>query len=212
MRTLAIIIVAIMCQMEAVTASNFNQVMKENIVQMYKTQSVDELNKLGALFYRIGETEQGQWLPYYYAAYAYASTTFFTHDSDSVDSFLDKAQSIMDNNLKQTREAEVHILQALIYSMRITSPARGYKYSTLSDKALGAAEKLDPNNPRLHYWRGNNVMHTPKMFGGGKEKALKHFLKAQKLFASYHNNNEIWPAWGEEYNNYLVEKCNDAAD
>jgi len=80
------------------------------------------------------------------------------------------------------------------------------KYSSLSNEALGKAEKLNPENPRVWFCKGQNVYHTPSMFGGGSEKALPLFEKAARLFDSFETPNQLWPLWGEESNGDLIEK------
>jgi len=190
------------------SANNYTETMKTSIDKLFKAKTVAELDQLASLFYRIGEKEQSEWLPYYYAAYAHTHSTFFMNDADSIDVVLDKAQATLDQLLKKKEdESEVHVLQALIYSLRITSASRGFKYSSLSAEALTKAESLNANNPRIHYCRGNNVLHTPKMFGGGASKALEHFKKAAELYVVSKDENSLLPTWGEKHNRQMLEKC-----
>lgn len=190
-------------------ADNYTETMQASIEKLLKAHTTEELNQLAGLFNRIGQTEQSKWLPYYYSAYAYTRSTFFTKEDDEIDASLDKAQAILEQLRKmEADQSEVHVLQALIYSMRISaSPMSAYKYSTLSEEALVEAEKINPNNPRIHYCRGNNVLHTPKMFGGGATKALKHFQKAQALFDSSANDNPLLPTWGLQHNKQMLAQC-----
>lgn len=206
MKTLVsiILVVSSLCA----SASNYSETMKTSIDKIFNAKTVTELDQVASLFYRIGEKEQTKWLPYYYSAYAYTHSTFFMKDADSIDVVLDKAQAIMDQLVKKKEdESEVHVLQALIYSMRITGPSRGFKYSSLSEEALAKAESLNANNPRIHYCRGNNVLHTPKMFGGGAAKALAHFHTADKLYTTSRDENSLLPSWGEKHNRAMLEKC-----
>ena len=190
------------------SANNYTETMKTSIDKIFKAKTVTELDQIAGLFYRIGEKEQTEWLPYYYSAYAYTHSTFFMKDADSIDVVLDKAQAIMDKLVKKKEdESEVHVLQALIYSLRITSASRGFKYSSLSAEALAKAEGLNADNPRIHYCRGNNVLHTPKMFGGGASKALAHFKKADELYKTITDENPLLPRWGEKHNRDMLEKC-----
>ena len=53
-----------------------------------------------------------------------------------------------------------------------------------------------------------NVFHTPKTFGGGKEKAKPFFEKAKSLFASQKPASSIDPNWGEGHNNQMLAECN----
>ncbi len=192
-------------------AGNYETTMQQNITQLYRATDVTTINQLAASFQRIADVEKAEWLPLYYVAYAYARSTHFMADADSIDTQLDKAQAGLDKLLKtKANESEVHVLQAFVYSLRITNPMRGYKYSSLSNEALAKAEQLNASNPRVYYCRGNNVFHTPKMFGGGKEKAQPLFEKAAGLFASTANGNPLWPAWGNYHNRVMLNKCQTA--
>ena len=191
-----------------VKAKNYEEVMKKNIDQLIKSTNVQEINQLAASFKRIANVEQDEWLPGYYVAYAYTRSTHFIKDNDSIDHQLDMAQEELNKLIKsKPDESELFVLQAMIYSMRITSPMRGYKYSSLSNEALSKAEQLNAENPRIYYCRGNNVFHTPKMFGGGKQKAQVLYEKAAKLFASTNHDNPLWPVWGNYHNDIMLNKC-----
>lgn len=191
----------------SVFAGKYESAMQSNISEMYKSHTPEKLETIGGKFFRIAEAEGSKWLPYYYSAYSYISITFNIEDADSIDAWLDKAQEMIDKAMAlEPNEAELHVIQGLLHSMRITSPMRGMKYSSLSNDALGKAEKLDPENPRLWFCKAQNVYHTPSMFGGGAEKALPLFEKAARLFDSFETPDPLWPSWGEEPNDEVLEK------
>lgn len=190
------------------TASKYHDTMVKNIDQLEKTQTVNGANQVAATFLRIADVEKSEWLPRYYAAYAYIYSTHFLHDADSIDVALDKAQVLLDDLLKSNpNESEVYVLQSFVYSLRITSMSRGMKYSGLSNSSLDKAEQLNPKNPRVYYCRGNNVFHTPSMFGGGAEKAQPLFEKAKALFETNKSDNDLNPSWGQYHNALMLEKC-----
>jgi tetratricopeptide (TPR) repeat protein len=54
---------------------------------------------------------------------------------------------------------------------------------------------MEPKNPRVWLISGMSSMFTPKMFGGGSDKAEKDFKKAVELFAS-DNPMPPAPSWG----------------
>lgn len=206
MKTLVLLTALVINQV--MMAGNYHETMKQTIEKIQNCTSIDELNQLAALFTRIGDAEKDEWLPRYYACYAYSRTVHFMSDGDSIDSALDKAQAIMDDLLKsKAEESEVHVLQAMIYSLRITNPMRGYKYSSLSNQSLERAEQLNASNPRIYYCKANNVYHTPKMFGGGSENAQKLYEKAKQLFSQVKNENDLYPTWGNIHNEMMLKKC-----
>lgn len=193
----------------SVFSSNYNEVMKTNIVKMMNSTSSTELSSIANQFERIANTEKEEWLPGYYAAYSYVRSTFFDEmDADDTHQQLDKAQIILDKLTKNyQKESEIFTLQAFVYQLRITDMSKGYKYSRLAAEAIGVAEKLNPQNPRVYYLRGSNTFHTPKMFGGGKEKAKADLEKASSMFESQKPESEIAPSWGAEHNAGLLKQC-----
>lgn len=192
-------------------SSNYKEVMKSNIEKMKQTTSLSELTELAAQFQRIASAEKDKWLPGYYAAYCYVSTTFFAEmKEDEIQKQLDLAQSEIDKVMKVApKESEIYTLQALVYQLRITDMSKGFKYSTLAGETLTTAGKLNPENPRVYYLTGSNTFHTPKMFGGGKEKAKPFLEKAAKVFEIQKPENELLPNWGKEHNNQLLSQCNE---
>lgn len=190
-------------------SSKYEEVMKTNIDKLYLAKSGDELMNLANQFERIGNAEQDQWLPSYYAAYCFVRTTFFDNmETDDIHKQLDKAQSIIDELLKRNdQESEIYALQAFIYQLRITDISKGAKYSRKAAEAITNAERLKTTNPRVYYLRGSNTYHTPKFFGGGAEKAKPDLEKAAKLFETQKPTNEIMPNWGSQHNKQLLSKC-----
>lgn len=191
------------------SAIDYNEAMKSNIGKLYQNMnSRDSLVNIAATFQRIGQIYPKEWLPAYYASYSYLAMTFKDKDAESINAALDKAQVLADEALKTApNESEIHVLQAFIYSMRITDASKGYKYSTLSNEALTKATAFNANNPRIYYIRGQNTLHTPAMFGGGKNKALPLFEKAKALFESQTITDPIMPNWGKTINDNMLQQC-----
>ena len=67
----------------------------------------------------------------------------------------------------------------------------GPKSSGLVDRAM----ELDPKNPRVWLIRGMSAMFTPKMFGGGTDKAERDLRKAIELFDAERPVAPA-PSWG----------------
>ncbi len=188
----------------------YHKAMTEQLEKMYKTNSVEELVGISGVFLHISEKEQRSWLPLYYATYSLVRIAFFTKDADLIDKYLYEAQIYMDMlKEKQPKESEIFVLQSLLYAMKITGPARGIKYSVLSNNALDEAEEMNASNPRVFYCRGNNLFHTPSFFGGGKDKALPFFKKAKGLYDKWESPQDFWPAWGADHNLLMLKQCED---
>jgi len=79
----------------------------------------------------------------------------------------------------------VNAYKAAFYGYRIglnvlQAPFIGPK----SVESANLAMKLDPSNPYGYIQYGNSQYYMPAMFGGSKEEAIKHYLKAEELMAS----------------------------
>ena len=213
MKTILMFTVLMTVFSAAVFSANYEEAMKANIQKLNTEFTTSGLTNLAGQFERIANAESGKWHPRYYTAYCYVWATAVNEMSaDDKHKLLDMAQVQMDALLKTYKtESEIFALQAFIYQMRITDMSKGFKYSSLASEALEEAEKINPNNPRVYYLRGNNIFHTPKAFGGGKEKAKPIFQKAVGLFESEKPANPIEPAWGSEHNKKMLALC-DTAD
>lgn len=213
MKTIMMFTVLMTAFSAAVFSANYEEAMKANIQKLNTEFTTAGLTNLAGQFERIANAESGKWHPRYYTAYCYVWATAVNEISaDDKHKLLDMAQVQMDALLKTYKtESEIFALQAFIYQMRITDMSKGFKYSSLASEALEEAEKINPNNPRVYYLRGNNIFHTPKAFGGGKEKAKPIFQKAVVLFESEKPANPIEPAWGSEHNKKMLALC-DTAD
>lgn len=190
-------------------ASSYEETMKANIEKLYSLTSASELQTLANHFERVGNAEPDEWLPEYYAAYCFARSTFFDNmNAKEKHQQLDKAQKIIDELLRnRTNESEIYALQALVFQLRITDMSKGASYSGKASEAIAVAEKLNAENPRVHYLRGSNTFHTPKFFGGGADKARPHLEKAAQLFESTQAQNELMPTWGAFHNQQLLNQC-----
>jgi len=209
MKTIIISVFLIGAISAPVFSANYEEAMKVNIQKLNTEFTTSGLTNLANQFERIANAEPGKWQPRYYAAYCYVWATAISEmPAGDKHKLLDLAQAQMDILLKSVKnESEIFVLQAFLYQMRITDMGKGMKYSGLASEALDEAEKLNPNNPRIYYVRGNNIYNTPKAFGGGKEKAKPLFAKAAGLFETQKPVNAIDPAWGSVHNKQMLALC-----
>lgn len=152
-------------------------------------------------FERAAAVAPHDWLPRYYQAYGYVRLGFTAKDSDQQDKYFDQAHTALDHvqKLPAADASEVGVLQAYLYQGRImVSPmARAMKYTGLVMENLDRAEKANPQNPRVHLVRGNDFNFRPKMFGGGPEAAMPHYLKAKACFSAFKPASSLAPNWGQ---------------
>jgi hypothetical protein len=212
LRTTIFALLTLLFSMPAVYAADYETTMKANIQKLSDAKSLADFTTVANQFERIANAEPAKWQPRYYVAYCFASAvTMNKMEADEIHQQLDVAQKHLDLLEKSfNNESEILVLQAFVYQMRITDMSKGMKYSMLASEKLDEAETLNANNPRIYYLRGMNTFHTPKAFGGGKEKAKPLFEKAKTLFASQQATSTIDPDWGEWMNNQMLEECNKA--
>lgn len=92
--------------------------------------------------------------------------------------------------------AEAHALLSTVYGQEIgTSVWEGMVLGPKSSASIDTALKLAKDDPRVALQAGVGAMFTPKMFGGGTEKAEKELRRAEALF-SKEPTNTAWPNWG----------------
>ncbi len=160
-------------------------------------------------FERIALSEKDEWLPYYYASYAYIQMSFMEQDMPKRDKTLDKAQALLDSAmLIRPGESELHVLQALLYPSRIlVDPmGRGMTYITRMFESLEIAKKLNPENPRIYFLEAINTLNLPPAMGGGAEPAKPIFENAREKFNAFKPESEISPDWGKEANESELAK------
>jgi tetratricopeptide (TPR) repeat protein len=81
--------------------------------------------------------------------------------------------------------ADAYALQAGLMGMQISlDPGRAIALGSQIQEAFKRSEAIAPDNPRLALLRGISAYHMPRFFGGGPEKALEWFARAQKHYAT----------------------------
>jgi len=184
--------------------------MEKNVKELEKAEKVAEYQAIAENFIAISEENTDQWLPLYYVAYCYLNTVFTEEPAENVDMILDKANAFVDKARKLSPENdEIEVLQGWIYQGRImVDPmGRGQLYSQKAAESFGKAKNINPDNPRVYFLTGQNVMYTPEMFGGGKEAACPYFIDAAEKFKAFKPESSISPSWGREYNQKIANSC-----
>ena len=192
--------------------AKYEAAMKKNIAQIDSARSnADLFMSLANNFERIGTSEKKEWLPYYYAAYCKINSAFMQKDgngndplADAAEKLVNKADSLMPNN------SEISCLKSMVATLRmlVNPQQRFMQYGTIGEKALQAAIKQDPTNPRPHMLKGQNLKGTPEQFGGGCKTAKTHLQMAVDKFAAFKPASDIAPNWGKNYTEGLLKGCN----
>jgi len=185
--------------------------MEKNIKELNAAKTAADFQEVANNFERICEAESDKWLPYYYVTYSYIYYVFANDAEEEIDMILDKAESFLEKARELSpKNSEIEVLQGWIYQGRIqVDPmGRGHLYSEKASGSLGKATNLNPDNPRIYFLVGQNVLHTPDMFGGGLEAACPYFQKAAEKYEIFSPETSISPNWGKDENFKMVKKCN----
>ena len=181
----------------------YQKIMTLSIEQLFKASSKADYVEIANRFERIAQTEKAEWLPLYYASFAYIMLSYQEPDNAKKDTYLDHAQRFLDQALAiDPNESELHMLQGFLYPVRINIDpmARGMEYMEKLNASLEKALELNPENPRVFYLRGTMTFHMPEAYGGGAEKALPYFRTADEKFRIFKPKTELSPNWGKKSN------------
>ena len=198
-----------------VSISSFSQdqtylkIMTQTIESMDNASDRDEYLNCANQFERIAMAEKNQWIPYYYGAYTLITMSFDEPDGNQRDLLLDRAQLLHDQALELApEESELHVLQSFLYPSRIlVDPmGRGMLYMEKMFTSLGTAKALNPDNPRTYFLEGVNKLNLPPSMGGGPDVAKPILKEAEAKFKAFHNENPLWPSWGEDANSAELDK------
>ncbi len=92
-------------------------------------------------------------------------------------------------------DSEGHALLGAVYGGQITNTWEKLSIGRKAQGALGRAAKLSPDNPRVVLNRAVANFYKPRLFGGGKDKALSELRRAEALFEQQ-SDDQPWPNWG----------------
>ncbi len=191
--------------------NSYKDAMLGNIKSLRKAKTIEDFQKTANNFERIANAEKDEWLPSYYTAFSYINICFMEQDKEKKDQYLDIAQKYIDRGKKIVpKESELYVLQGFLYQGRIqiNPMIRGMKYSSMASASLEKAKTLNPDNPRAYYLIGQNLLHKPKMFGGGIHAACPVLKEAKIKFENFKPKSDIYPDWGKNNNLYLLKNCN----
>jgi tetratricopeptide (TPR) repeat protein len=162
--------------------------------------SVDSLKQARAWAKQATGGSEHQALAHYYAALAdYRIVNRLPEDAE------DRREQVLEDairHLKRATEinstmADAWALLAGCYGrMMGMNPMRSMSLGPKSNEAMEKAKEHDPDNPRVWIIDGMSDFHTPSMFGGDKERALKKFEKAARLAEQASVDDPLMPSWG----------------
>ncbi len=152
----------------------------------------------------------GEWLPYYYGAYALIQMSFLSDDDREKDLYCERALVYIDTAMQIVPDqSELQVLKAMLFfaMMEVNQMIRGPIYLPKAMEALKTAETLDPGNPRIYLLSGRSIFYTPEFLGGGREAALPVLENAILLFREFVPATSLHPDWGESSALEVYRQC-----
>jgi hypothetical protein len=186
---------------------------KKGLFMIDSAKTVQDYKAAGDYFDALSSRKPNDWLAPLYAGLSYILASHKEPDGKLKDELCDKAQVFIDTaNMRHADISELASLQAFLYQARIeVSPMeRGLEYSLKADSEIKKAKITDPNDPRPYFLYAMNVYYTPKLFGGGAEKALPLFVEAAEKFNVFVPKMPFMPHWGKQQNLNMIAKCKNA--
>ncbi|MGH7554781.1 MAG: tetratricopeptide repeat protein [Longimicrobiales bacterium] len=114
-----------------------------------------------------------------------------------VGQLLDEAERSLEASSEAKAMPETFALLSSVIGQKIGSnPLRGMTLGPRSSRLMERALEAGPNNPRVWLLRGIGAKFTPKMFGGGAERAEEYLERAAALFENDAPPPPL-PAWGK---------------
>jgi hypothetical protein len=185
-------------------------VYNKGLCMIDSAKTVQDYKNAAGFFDTLSSQKPNDWLAPLYAGLSYVLASRTEADGKLKDELCDKAQVYIDSaNTRHADTSESAALQAFLYQARIeVSPMeRGLDYSLKADSEIKKAEANNADDPRPYFLYGMNVYYTPRIFGGGAEKALPLFEKAAEKFNDFVPKMPFMPHWGEQQNLDMIEKC-----
>ncbi|RKY76431.1 hypothetical protein DRQ00_08750 [candidate division KSB1 bacterium] len=176
---------------------------KEQIQQAVNTWNGQKMLAARAFFERLLNDPTYPWLIHYYIGYADRGIVNFYFSQKN----KKKAKEFVNDGIQHLKKSvelkddfgESYALLSSLYGTKIgLSPLLGITLGPKSGRMQQRAFELAPENPRVSLIAGESAYYTPKMWGGGKEKALKHLQKAIEYFQTFKSEKPILPTWGHE--------------
>lgn len=182
---------------------------KELIQKAEDSWNLPQMLGARAFFERLLNDPTYPWLVHYYIGFVdmrLFSYYFSREDKDKAKEFVDDGVLHLEKaiELKDDFAEGYALLSSLLGNKIALNPLLGMTLGMKSGSLLNKAFDLAPENPRISLIAGQSAYYTPKMFGGGKEKALRHIQKAIGCYQTFKVEKSIYPTWGyEEAYTYL---------
>ncbi|MEJ2627470.1 MAG: tetratricopeptide repeat protein [bacterium] len=174
---------------------------KEMINEAVNNWDPADMQQARAYFERLLSDTTYPWLIHYYIGYIDMRLfhVFFSEESK------EEAKLFIENGIEHVEKAvEIKddfgegyaLLSSLLGNKISLNPMLGMTLGMKSGIMISRAFKLAPENPRVSLIAGESAYYTPRIFGGGKEKAMENLKKAIEFFQTNQPQSSLHPSWG----------------
>ncbi len=163
--------------------------------------SMNEMRNARAYFERLLSDTTYPWLVHYYIGFTDLRLFYNSlseDDKESAKLFIDNGIEHLEKSVEIKDDfAEGYALLGSLLGNKIgLNPMLGMTLGMKSGRVMYRAFELAPDNPRVSLIAGESSYYTPKLFGGGKEKAMEKIKKAIELFQTFKSQSPLYPSWG----------------
>jgi tetratricopeptide (TPR) repeat protein len=176
---------------------------KQQLQQAMNSWKESDLLTARAFFERLQLDPSYPWLIHYYIALTdYRLVSFYSsqQNQEQAKKYIDDGIKNLEVSIELKNDfAEAYSLLSSLYGNKIgTDPQLAMSLGPKSGTMMAKAMKLEPDNPRTQVIAAWSAYFTPKMWGGGKDKAKEHFEQAIAFFDSFKVTDPLLPDWGHD--------------
>lgn len=193
------VLILMACMTVAYAQRQTDSLLAARINVLDTARSAVTLQQLANDFERIALVDEESWLANYYSAYAYAELAYKAK-GEQIDAYCDQAEVYLQKAEKlQPAHSEIYALYAYLFGARVNvNPMlRGAKMGTQSERYIDLSIEANPENPRPYLIRGMGKYYTPRIFGGGKDRAIPFLEHALEKFSRFKPEPAYAPHWGK---------------
>lgn len=166
----------------------------------FDTWNADEMHESAALFNRLLTLDKETWLVHYYSGLAGYRLGIYYMESDKKQARAQFNEAI-DHlkkcaSLNDTFPESYALISSCLGNKIGLTPWKAMFLGPKSGSEMEKALEFDSKNPRVWLLMGLGSYHSPKSFGGGKEKAAEELKQAIQYFESESVENPLYPSWG----------------
>jgi len=165
------------------------------------SSKTEDLIKARATFEMLSTAEPKSALGHYWVAVAdWRLVPRLGDDKAAIDRYCTDGIANAERALEaDPKLVEAIALKASLQGMSLTvHPDQMMTLGAEMQEAFARAKATEPANPRVLLLEAINTLHKPAFVGGGPDKALPQFVKAQEAFAAEKTAGGITPDWGRD--------------